>query len=65
MPKEFDGGFVHWRGFDTKFAEPARTNPVKNFHANHGCHTRENMFSTREKQQNRVKMSKGEGGGLE
>jgi hypothetical protein len=63
MPKEFDGGFEHFCGFDTKFAEPARTNPVENFHANHGCHTRINMVMTREKQQNRLKRSKGEGRG--
>jgi hypothetical protein len=36
---------------------------VENFHANHDCHTKINLFLTREKQQNRVKRSKGEGGG--
>jgi hypothetical protein len=65
MPEEFDGGFEHCRarGFDTKFAEPARTNPVENLHANHGCHTKINIFLTRENQQNRVKRSKGKGVG--
>jgi hypothetical protein len=63
MLKEFHGGFEHWRGSSTKFAEPARTNSVENFHANHGCHIRINMYLTRKKKQNRVKRSKGEGGG--
>jgi hypothetical protein len=47
MSKIFDEGF----------------DPVENFRANHSCHSKINIHSTQEKEQNRVKRSKGEGRG--